>query len=1015
MSNSVKLSDISKKEYYTLRDPAGKIIKIIFPNTTQFGISESVESEVIVASNLVPDQDSVRSLGAIDNQWKDLYVSSGTIYLGGASISLTDAGKVQIKDKDAIAGTVLSDITAGGVTEESVISALGYTPANNTLDNIDAETGRLKLQISNYVTGSLSELLDNIKLPTIISGLGYTPIRTDFANIVPSEARSALGIQSHVTGTLNTIFDNLSAEKINLKLGYTPVDPANPPSNMLNSNITFTKGANGSIILNNGSEVTVTISKSDIGLGNVVNKSALELASDAAFTTSFRASSWLPTAGEVGAREATWTPDIDDLPGTIYHDGRKPTKSDVGLGNVVDKSPSQLAALADFTDNFRSSNWTPTASEVGAREATWTPGISDLPGTIYHTGNKPSKSDVGLGNVEDKTPAQLAALSAFTSNFRASSWTPGINDLPGTIYHDGRKPNKGDVGLGNVVDKSPSDLAVDAAFTSNTFRNNIHAHFKTNDSDWNTRGVKITATENTLSEHSGKFNILQTRGRSTGKSKMGVLDNGKMLITEDFVDASGNTIIQPAGWVTSRGAINYSGLGYEDSTNKVAKLSLSNSDSAIGILSPAFELKEDRYKIKVRMKSDIAHESYPMLYVWYTTDDELKGEYVTNQTIYPSESRHATNIAFLYRVISGNTGNSQNLTKVSSNTQAGASFEVHEYDLVVPSGAKWASIELYKSDPGTLYIDWISVSEDTKTLRPTADSLNLSNFVGQNFPTATSLGVGDFENKTLESAFNQGRSSANSTYSASSKRNLYRNISISDYGDFAVNQDWQIRSSPRFIYSGTNTAKLRFMEKTGAGVWTSRGYINEGGTDSTINFTGQHRCESKNNELTIESTGLIVVSSGRYNNLIENDVPTINSALPIVELSSKRYQKNTFGVISDKEDLENFGRCYSFGNFVSESDYEGDTDRLIINSLGEGAIWVTNINGNLENGDYITTCEIPGYGMKQDDDLLHNYTVAKITQNCDFDLNSSNYTCEEIEYNGQTYRRAFVGCTYHCG
>ena len=47
--------------------------------------------------------------------------------------------------------------------------------------------------------------------------------------------------------------------------------------------------------------------------------------------------------------------------------------------------------------------------------------------------------------------------------------------------------------------------------------------------------------------------------------------------------------------------------------------------------------------------------------------------------------------------------------------------------------------------------------------------------------------------------------------------------------------------------------------------------------------------------------------------------------------------------------------------------------------------------------------------MKQDDDLLHNYTVAKITQDCDF---SSGY---DITYNGQTYKYKLVGCTYHCG
>ena len=53
--------------------------------------------------------------------------------------------------------------------------------------------------------------------------------------------------------------------------------------------------------------------------------------------------------------------------------------------------------------------------------------------------------------------------------------------------------------------------------------------------------------------------------------------------------------------------------------------------------------------------------------------------------------------------------------------------------------------------------------------------------------------------------------------------------------------------------------------------------------------------------------------------------------------------------------------------------------------------------------------------MKQDDDLLHNYTVAKITQDCTFDLNNPNYDCVEFQFSGSTYRKAFVGCTYHCG
>jgi len=122
------------------------------------------------------------------------------------------------------------------------------------------------------------------------------------------------------------------------------------------------------------------------------------------------------------------------------------------------------------------------------------------------------------------------------------------------------------------------------------------------------------------------------------------------------------------------------------------------------------------------------------------------------------------------------------------------------------------------------------------------------------------------------------------------------------------------------------------------------------------------------------------------------------------------------------------------------------------------------MNGPLESGDYITTCDLVGYGMKQDDDILHNYTVAKITKDCDFNpkyivpiqtilkdesgenildthdqiqwtdlTDESGNIVYEYEYNIQylnkqsqmisyeeyypniAYIVAYVGCTYHCG
>ena len=88
-------------------------------------------------------------------------------------------------------------------------------------------------------------------------------------------------------------------------------------------------------------------------------------------------------------------------------------------------------------------------------------------------------------------------------------------------------------------------------------------------------------------------------------------------------------------------------------------------------------------------------------------------------------------------------------------------------------------------------------------------------------------------------------------------------------------------------------------------------------------------------------------------------------------------------------------------------------DRQIVNSVGEGGIIVINSNRNIENGDYITSSDFLGYGEKQDDDLLHNYTVGKATMDCNFELESPYYNCFELE--GTNYRVAFIACTYHCG
>jgi hypothetical protein len=184
---------------------------------------------------------------------------------------------------------------------------------------------------------------------------------------------------------------------------------------------------------------------------------------------------------------------------------------------------------------------------------------------------------------------------------------------------------------------------------------------------------------------------------------------------------------------------------------------------------------------------------------------------------------------------------------------------------------------------------------------------------------------------------------------------------------------------------------------------------------SLITFTGQHKCVV---EGEAPGTGMIVSSTGKYDNMnyeTSDKRFKVNpqEAVPTVITCNTEKDKKVLGVVCDLWREGRLNNTFQLTDGTkSEEDY---IPRYEINSLGEGGIWVSNIAGDLENGDYICSSNIPGYGMKQDDDILRNYTVAKITQDCMCDLESTDYDCKEVEDDGIVYKVAFVGCTYHCG
>jgi len=208
------------------------------------------------------------------------------------------------------------------------------------------------------------------------------------------------------------------------------------------------------------------------------------------------------------------------------------------------------------------------------------------------------------------------------------------------------------------------------------------------------------------------------------------------------------------------------------------------------------------------------------------------------------------------------------------------------------------------------------------------------------------------------------------------------------------------------------------------------GYYATNRTGGAYSFTGEHSsmvCDEEYDDLmnynTDDFIGMVVCSSGKIYNLpydvdgntYTKQVDNIKSidSQPMTRLSKKYKDKSVLGIISHIEVGKN-------RNDLNATSWTGcmalDKDerrRIRVACIGEGGIWVTNEYGNIENGDYITTSSIAGYATKQDDDLLHNYTIAKATMDCSFDIEKPDDY--KTKYLGNNVYASYIACTYHCG
>jgi len=123
----------------------------------------------------------------------------------------------------------------------------------------------------------------------------------------------------------------------------------------------------------------------------------------------------------------------------------------------------------------------------------------------------------------------------------------------------------------------------------------------------------------------------------------------------------------------------------------------------------------------------------------------------------------------------------------------------------------------------------------------------------------------------------------------------------------------------------------------------------------------------------------------------------ISSAIALVGNSTSANQSGVIGVVCNEPSALSGQRPSAY--IQSINDVDGVTvvtmkpsfttacetyNFMPINAVGEGQINVCGMGGDINTGDLISASSITGKGMKQSDDLIHQYTVAKARESVTF-------------------------------
>lgn len=247
-------------------------------------------------------------------------------------------------------------------------------------------------------------------------------------------------------------------------------------------------------------------------------------------------------------------------------------------------------------------------------------------------------------------------------------------------------------------------------------------------------------------------------------------------------------------------------------------------------------------------------------------------------------------------------------------------------------------------------------------------------------------------------------------------------LEIDQYGDYSGeqaaafiqnSQDLGAGASPRF--PGGAVYLARGATESGYGVEVLRGGYYDTSGDGYLPFTGAHEALLPKTETPCIGDILCdvrAVVTGISNSLTEVNVsngPRQASAVGVFK-DYKTSWESVAAFVDRGKTNANLARCPSESTdmptgcvrelCVDPEQFKSSFNLLVMNSLGEGGINVCGEGGDIQPGDLIVTSSIPGKGMKQADDIVRSYTVAKARDAVSFT------SPDEIK---------MIACIYLCG